>query len=237
MSERVRIPRSPVGGQLVLLVAAGALEGLLLANGPFLNEYAAVRLGPRGAFVNIVLLSALSLAAFGALAATMRWARMAFLAVLAAAVTWSLARSSLHPWWLFSSEQIVVHSPPNGATIAAHVFALALACAATLLDALAAHRLAARREGMPEREMRAQSRRLAAAGFSLLVVASVLTLVLPAALDSLAGTLQGAVSGSATLVLLGGSALTLALGLGLLVVRPQVERTANLETKSGDAEI
>lgn len=237
MTERRKTPRGALGGQLALLVAAGALEGVLLANGPFLNEYAAVRLGPRGAFVNITLLAALSLAAFGALAATARWARMAFLAVLAAAVTWSLARSSLHPWWLFSSEQTVVHSPPSGATVAAHVLALALACAATLLDALAAHRRAARLEGMPEPEARLQRRRLAAAGFILLAVAAVLTLVLPAALDSLSGTLQGAVSGSATLVLLGGSALLLALGLGLLVVRPPTERDAALEKKSGDAEI
>ena len=199
-----------------LLAGAGALEGLMLARGPILDEYSAVRLGPRGVFVDITLLCVAVLAAAGLLAATARWIEWIFLAALASVMAWTLAPASLHPFWILDPEVVWEASAPDGVAILAHVVALALVATSATLQALASYRDAARLQDFGAREQDRDVRRLAINGFVLLGLVAVLCLGLPALFAGIGNQVRGAVKGPAAFAVLIGSGALLMAGMALL---------------------
>jgi hypothetical protein len=219
-----------LGARLALLVVAGAVEGILLASGPLLDQYAAVRLGPRGVFVDITLLCAAGMAALGAVAAF--WPRLQglFFLGLTVTVSWSLGHGSLHPWWVLDEETAWEAQPAGPALVAVHAACLALVCAALVLRALDGHRAAS--QGRPaavvDREVaRMRGRALLAVG--LLAVAAVAA---PLLLAALADAVKGSLPGWSGYGVLLGSMVLLTLGLGLLLAPERVRRKAK---KTDDA--
>jgi hypothetical protein len=198
------------------LAAAGAIEGLLLASGPVLHDYSAVRLGPRGIFVSLPWLCVLGLGALGAIAGLARWLRTLFLTLLAVPVSWSLARSSQHPWWLLHATSPWRVQAPSAAALAGHALAVALVCAAALLDALGRSRAAMAAQGMAPEEVRRDTGRLGLRGLGIAGLCLLLAFLLPGILDPLAATLRGAIKGPAAFALLLASSALLLLGLALL---------------------
>ena len=199
-----------------LLGMAGVLEGLLLANGPVLKKYAALRLGPEGILLDVDLLCAIVLGLLGALGALRPWMQSIFLGLAAGAMTWSLAESSLHPFWIVSKKGIWRPHDPAGPVMLGHVIALFLIGSAALLDALARHRRVLREQRVAPADIAQHSGRLAMLGFAVLGVAAVATIPLTVGLGRLADALRGAVEGATAFAVLMGSALLLLLGLGLL---------------------
>ncbi len=224
--------------RLVLLATAGAVEGVLLAHGPLLDQYAAVRLGPRGVFVDITLLSALLLGALGALAALSARVQAVFLTLLAGTITWSLANASLHPWWVLDEDHEWIPEAASFALLAVHVAVLLAVASAVLLAALDRYREAARAQGVPPAQLRLEVRRLATAGFTMLALASVPALVLPQALQAFAGGVHGVLDGATAFAVLLAAILLLLVGLGLLLSQAtarQKERPTRV-VESGDGE-
>ncbi|MEA3204009.1 MAG: hypothetical protein QOI63_1689 [Thermoplasmata archaeon] len=201
---------------LACLASAGALEGLLLAHGPVLSDYTAVRLGPHGIFLDIAWLCVLGLGALGAIAGLASWTRTLFLTLLAVPVSWSLARASQHPWWLLKSSQAWHVQAPSPATLAGHALAVTLVCAAALLDALGRHRDAMQAQGLPADAVRRGTWRLGLRGLATLAFCLLLAFLLPGVLDGLAGGLRGALKGPAAFAALLASTAVLLLGLALL---------------------
>jgi hypothetical protein len=195
---------------------AGAVEGLLLATGPVLKDYSAVRLGPHGIFVSIPWLCVLGFAALGALAGLASWLRTMFLTLLCVPITWSLARSSQHPWWLFKSSMHWYTQAPTAAVLFGHAMAVALVCASALIDALVRARAAAARQGVDPDEVHRTSVRLSGRGVGLVAACFLLAVLLPGILEPMAGSLRGAVQGSAAFAVLLASVVLLLLGLALL---------------------
>ncbi|MCA1810487.1 MAG: hypothetical protein LC623_00560 [Halobacteriales archaeon] len=209
---------------LACLAAAGALEGLLLARGPVISGYTAVRLGPQGIFVDITWLCVLVLGAMGALAGLASWLRTLFLTLAAATMTWSLARASLHPWWLLKASQQWHTQPPSPATIAGHALALALVCASVLLEALGRHRDAMEAQGMAPEAVQRDTWRLGLRGLGTVGACLVLAFLLPAVLDPLASSLSGAVKGPAAFAALLVSMAVLLVGFALLASPGRTKR-------------
>lgn len=210
-----------------LLGAAGLIEGLLLANSPVLERYAAVRLGPEGILIDVTLLCAVVLGAAGAAAALAPWAQAVFLGFVITTASWSLAESSQHPFWLFSNKGVWRPHAPSTAVVAAHVTAIALVCCAALAEAMQKYRAAARAQSFSARNLSRDTQRLAVAGAALLGVTAVVVLPLIALLDGLADRLIGAVRGPVAFIVLIGSAVLLLLGFGLLAAQgqpPKLER-------------
>jgi hypothetical protein len=201
---------------LACLAAAGALEGLLLASGPVLKDYTAVRLGPQGVFVDITWLCVITLGAFGAIAGLASWMRTFFLTVLAVPIAWSLGRASLHPWWVLKASQQWNAQAPSPAALAGHAVAVALVCASCLLDALGRHRDAMQAQGMPPQDVRRDTWRLGLRGLGVAGLCLLLAFLLPGILDPLATSLRGAVKGPAAFAALLASTALLLLGLALL---------------------
>lgn len=202
--------------RVALLAAAGVLEGVLLANGPILQEYSAVRLGPRGIFVDIILLCALALGALGAVAAFTPWTKATFLAVVVASASWSLAGPSLHPWWILDAGFTWETKPLAAADAVGHGAALALVGAAVILQSLQRYRAKAEEQGIAPADIRRDTRRMGSAAFTALGVLAVVALPLPILLDGLASKLQGAIRGPASFTLLLLSAVLLLAGFGVL---------------------
>ncbi len=220
MTPRIlRTEPALLAGRAGLLGLAGAIEGLLLANSPVLERYAGVRLGPDGVLVDVTLLCAGVLAALGVLAAFAPWIQATFLALVVTSASWSLAESSLHPFWIFSSKGVWRPHAPGTATIVAHGLAIACVCLAALAEALQQYRAAARAERMPGRALAHDSRRLAVAGLAVLGATAAATLPLVALLDGVADNLAGAVKGRTAFTLLVGSAILLLVGLGLMAAQ------------------
>ena len=208
-----------LASRAALLALAGAVEGLLLANSPVLEKYAAIRLGPDGVLVGVGVLCAGSLALVGALAALAPWVQATFLGLCVSTMSWSLAESSQHPFWIFSSKGIWRPHPPGTGTILAHGLAIALVALAALAEALQAYRAAARVQQVPERELAGHTRRLAVAGLAVLGVAVAVTLPLVAVLDGWGKDLAGSLQGRTAFTVLVASALLLLTGLGLLAAQ------------------
>jgi hypothetical protein len=201
---------------LACLTAAGAIEGLLLSQAPVLRDYSAVRLGPQGIFVSLPWLCVLGLAALGALGGMARWLRTLFLTLLAVPISWSLARSSQHPWWLLHASSPWHTESPTVGTLAGHALAIGLVCASAWVQALGRYRDAAHAQGMPVAQLASDTKRLGLRGTGLLAASVLAALLLPATLDPMASTLRGAVQGPAAFAVLLASAAALLVGLGLL---------------------
>lgn len=195
---------------------AGAIEGLLLAEGPVIERYAALRLGEDGLLIDITLLCVVSLAILGALASLAPWLQAVFLSALVSIATWSLAESSQHPFWIFSNEGLWRPRAPPAGVVAGHVTAIGFVCAAVLAQSLQAYRRAARKQGFAAADLARDTRRLATSGLALLVVTAFVALPLVALLDGLADTITGTLRGRVAFSVLLASALLLLLGLGLL---------------------
>lgn len=208
-----------LAARAAILAFAGALEGLMLANSPVLEKYAALRLGPDGVLVAVPLLCAGVLAAVGAAAAFAPWVQATFLGLLVASMSWSLAESSQHPFWIFSSKGVWrVHAPETG-TVLAHGLAIACVGLAALGEALQSYRAAARAERMPPGALARDTQRLATSGLALLGVTVAATLPLVLLLHRLADDLAGSVKGRTAFTLLVGSAVLLLVGLGLVAAQ------------------
>lgn len=208
-----------LASRVALLALAGAIEGLMLANSPVLEKYAAVRLGPEGIVVGVGVLCAGSLALLGALAAFAPWAQAVFLGLAVSTMSWSLAESSQHPFWILSNKGIWRHHAPHAGTIVAHGLAIGCVALAALAEALQAYRAAARVQQVPPREVAEHTRRLAVAGLAVLGVAAVATLPLVAVLDGWGKDLAGSLHGRTAFTVLVGSAVLLLVGLGLLAAQ------------------
>jgi hypothetical protein len=213
---------------LACLAAAGALEGLLLAHGPVLNDYSAVRLGPRGIFVDLAWLCVLGLGALGAIAGLASWLRTLFLTALAVPITWSLARASQHPWWLLKSSQAWQLQSPSPATLAGHALAVTLVCSSALLDALGRHRDAMHAQGLPPEAVRRDTGRLALRGLATLAPCLALAFLLPGLLDGLAGGLRGTLQGPAAFTALLASTAMLLVGLAMLASPGRTRRNPRI---------
>ncbi|HUR60787.1 MAG TPA: hypothetical protein VM286_00275 [Candidatus Thermoplasmatota archaeon] len=198
------------------LAAAGAIEGLLLATGPVLRDYSAVRLGPHGIFVSLPWLCVLGFAALGAIAGLASWLRTLFLTLLCFPITWSLARASQHPWWLVKSSMRWSTQPIGAAVLAGHAMAIALVCASVLIDALVRSRAADARQGVEPGEVHRTSVRLAGRGVGLVAACFLLAFLLPGVLEPMAAGLRGAVQGTNAFAVLLASIVLLLLGLALL---------------------
>lgn len=205
--------------RVALLGVAGLIEGLLLANSPVLERYAAVRLGPEGILIDVTLLCAVVLGAAGAAAAFAPWAQAVFLGFVITTASWSLAESSQHPFWLFSNKGVWRPHPPSSGLIAAHVTAITLVCCAALAEAMQKYRAAARAQSFSPASLARDTQRLAVAGAGLLGVTALIVLPLIALLDGVADRLIGAVRGPVAFVVLIGSAVLLLLGFGLLAAQ------------------
>lgn len=206
------------------LAAAGAVEGLLLATSPVIRDYTAIRLGPHGIFVSLPWLCVLGFAALGAIAGLASWIRTTFLTLLCVPITWSLARSSQHPWWLFKASMHWSTQPPTAAVLVGHAVAVALVCASALIDALVRARAADARQGVAPDEAHRTSLRLAARGLGLVFACFLLAFLLPGILEPMAASLRGAVQGSTAFLLLLGSGVLLLLGLALLAAPGRTRR-------------
>lgn len=203
-------------GRAGALAVAGAIEGLLLAESPVVERYAALRLGPDGLLIDIPLLCVLGLAALGALAALAPWLQAVFVSCLVTIATWSLAESSQHPFWIFSNVGIWRPRPPSVGVVAGHVVAIAFVCGAALAEALQAYRKAAREQAFAASDLASDTRRLATAGLFLLVVTAFIALPLVALLDGLADSITGTLRGRIAFTVLVTSGMLLLVGLGLL---------------------
>lgn len=212
--------------RVALLGVAGLIEGLLLANSPVLERYAAVRLGPEGVLIDVTLLCAVVLGAAGAAAALAPWAQAIFLGFVITTASWSLAESSQHPFWLFSSKGVWRPHPPSSGLIAAHVTAIALVCCAALAQAMQKYRAAARAQSFSVANLARDTHRLAVAGAALLGATALIVLPLVALLDGVADRLIGAVRGPVAFVVLIGSAFLLLLGFGLLAAQGKPPKLA-----------
>lgn len=205
--------------RIAVLAVAGLIEGLLLANSPVLERYAAVRLGPEGILIDVTLLCAVVLAAAGAAAALAPWAQAVFIGFVITTATWSLAESSQHPFWLFSSKGIWRPHPPSAGLVAAHVVAIALVSSAALVEAMQKYRAAARAQSFTAANLARDTQRLAVAGAGLLGATALVVVPLIALLDRQADRLIGAVRGPVAFTVLIGSAVLLLLGFGLLAAQ------------------
>lgn len=237
-------PVPALATRMVLLALAGAIEGLLVSNGPLLDRYAALRLGERGLLLDLDLLFALGLAAAGAAAALAPWSQNVFLGLLAVTATWSLAESSTHPFWL-AGKRAAAWRPhdPSGAVLAAHVFALVLVAAATLVQALQDDRRTAVTQAVAVPQMRRQTRALAFAAATLLAATTAVAAGLLALLDDVAQRFAGVITGRTAFAVLLGSALLLLTGIALMASQSQrrqgtVRPRSELEERSvkGDGE-
>ncbi|MEK6975771.1 MAG: hypothetical protein AABY18_05465 [Candidatus Thermoplasmatota archaeon] len=225
---KVQLPRTDLTllvARIGVLATAGLIEGLLLANSPVLERYAAVRLGPEGILIDVTLLCAIVLGAAGALAAFAPWAQAVFLGFVITTASWSLAESSQHPFWLFSNKGVWRPHPPSTGLVAAHATAIALVCCAALAEAMQKYRAAARAQGFSPANLARDTQRLATAGAALLAATALVVLPLIALLDGLANRLIGAVRGPAAFVILLGSAVLLLLGFGLLASHGTPDKT------------
>lgn len=206
-----------LAARMVLLALAGAIEGLLVSNGPLLERYAALRLGERGLLLDLDLLFALGLAAVGAAAALAPWSHNLFLGLLAVAATWSLSESSTHPFWLVGKRAAAWRPhDPSGAILAAHVLALVLVAGATLLQALHDYRRTAFTQAIPAPQVRRDTRRLAFAAATLLAATTAIAVALLAALDDVAQRFAGLIAGRTAFAVLLGSGLLLLVGIALM---------------------
>lgn len=223
-----------VATRMALLAVAGALEGLLVANGPLLEKYVALRLGSRGLLIDLDLLFALVLAAVGVAAALAPWVHTLFLGLVGAAASWSLSESSLHPFWLLSKKTRWVPHEPSGALLAAHLFVLALVCAAALVQGLQAYRNAAFAQRVEPHRLRDDTRRLAVAG--TLLLAGTLAVAVPVILllDDLASQVAGAITGRTAFAVLVGSAVLLLVGVALLAV-PEKRPRRKAKRRAGES--
>ena len=215
-----------LASRAALLALAGAIEGLMLANSPVLERYAALRLGPDGVLIGVSVLCAGSLALVGALAAFAPWIQATFLGLGVTTMSWSLAKSSQHPFWIFTSKGVWRQSAPELGTVVAHGVAIALVCAAVLLEALQAYRAAAREQKVPARELAQHTQRLLAAGVAVLGVAVVATLPLVAVLDRAGDGLVGSMQGRTAFTLIIASTALLLVGLGLMATQGRSKPTA-----------
>lgn len=214
-----------VAARMAMLAVAGALEGLLVANGPLLEKYVALRLGSRGLLIDLDLLFAIGVAAVGVAAALAPWAHAVFLGVVGAAASWSLSESSLHPFWLLSKKTRWVPHEPSGALLAAHLFVLTLVCGAVLLQGLQAYRNAAFAQRVEPRRLRDDTRRLAVAGALLLAGTLAVAVPLILLLDDLASQVAGAITGRTAFAVLVGSAVLLLVGVALLAAPGKTQRS------------
>lgn len=222
-------------GRAALLGLAGAIEGLLLASSPVLERYAAVRMGPDGILIDVDLLCALVLGVVGALSALATWGQVTFLGFVITTAAWSLAESSQHPFWIFSSKGVWRPHDPSTGTVVAHVIAIACVCLAALGQALQDYRAAARAQGFSARSLARDTQRLAFAGLMLLAVTAAITLPLVAGLHGASDDLAGAVKGKTAFTLLMGSALLLLVGLGLLAAQGRDKKAATPSPAPGTA--
>lgn len=205
--------------RVVLLGVAGLVEGLLLADSPVLERYSALRLGPEGILVDLSLLCAAVLGALGCAAAFAAWSQAVFLGFVVATASWSLAESSLHPFWIFSNKGVWRPHPPSAGVVAAHVVAISFVCAAALLEAMQRYRRAAREQAFAPADLDRDTKRLALGGAGLLGATAAVTVPVIALLDGAADELVGAVRGRTAFTVLMASALLLLVGLGLLAAQ------------------
>lgn len=217
--RKVRTDAALAAGRVALLGVAGLIEGLLLAQSPVLERYAAVRLGPDGVLVDVDLLCAAVLGVAGALSAFATWAQVVFLGLVVSTASWSLAESSQHPFWIFTNKGVWRPHDPSTGTVVAHVLAIACVCMAALAQALQDYRSAARAQGFSARALARDSQRLLVAGVTLLGVTAAVMLPVVALLHGASDDLAGAVKGKTAFTLLVGSALLLLVGLGLLATQ------------------
>lgn len=201
------------------LALAGLIEGLLLAESPVLERYAAIRLGPEGILIDVTLLCAVVMGAIGAASALAPWAQAIFLGFVITTASWSLAESSQHPFWLFSNKGVWRPHPPSTGLVMAHVAAIALVCCAALAQAMQKYRAAARAQSFSPAHLARDTQRLAIAGAGLLGATAIVVLPLIALLDGLADKLIGAVRGPVAFAVLMGSAVLLLVGFGLLAAQ------------------
>ena len=220
----MRRPIPLVATRMAMLAVAGALEGLLVANGPLLEKYVALRLGSRGLLIDLDLLFALVLAAAAVAAALAPWTHALFLGLGGAAASWSLSESSVHPFWLLSKKTRWVPHDPSGAVLAAHLFVLALVCAASLVQGLQAYRKAAFTQRIEPDRLRDDTRRLIVSGVLLLAATLAVAVPLLLLLDDLAGQATGAITGRTAFAVLVGSALLLLVGVALLAAPGKAPR-------------
>lgn len=213
-------------GRAGALALAGAIEGLLLAESPVIERYAALRIGTEGLLIDINLLCVVALALAGALAALAPWVQAIFVSGLVAIATWSLAEASQHPFWIFSNSGVWRPRDPPAGVLAGHVIAIALVCSAALAEALQAYRAAARQQSFAVADLARDTRRLAFAGGLLLAVAAFVALPLVALLDGLAEAITGTLRGRVALTVLMTSGILLLVGLGLLA-RPPAQDASN----------
>lgn len=225
-TARLRQPLRPtptVATRMALLALAGLLEGLLVANGPILQRYAALRLGAGGLLLDLDLVFALAFAAAGAAAALAPWSHASFAVLVTGAATWSLSESSLHPYWLVSRKtQWRPHDPATGLLLA-HILVIALVCTAILLQALEVHRRAALAQGMAPDLVPRQSRRLLQAGALVLAATVAIAGALAFVLDDLLQGAVGAITGPTAFAVLLGSAILLLGGVALLAMPDKKE--------------
>lgn len=209
-------PTATMATRMALLALAGLLEGLLVANGPILERYAALRLGSRGLLIDLDLLFALGFAVAGSAAALAPWSHTFFTVLVTGAATWSLSESSLHPYWLVSKKTLWRPHDPSTGLLLAHVLVIALVCAAILLHALEVHRRAALAQGMAPELVPRQSRRLLQAGSVVLAATVAVAGGLAFVLDDVLQGAVGVITGPTAFAVLLGSAILLLGGVALL---------------------
>lgn len=202
--------------RMALLALAGAIEGLLLSNGPLLERFAALRVGTRGLLIDLDLLFAFGFALAGAAAALAPWTQNVFLALLATAAAWSLSESSTHPFWLLGKSKPWHPTGPSARLLAAHLLAIALVCGAAIVEAWQTQRRQSQAQRLDPGPARSQARGLALAGGLLLALVVVTGAILLAILDAVSQRLQGALAGPTAFFVLVGSACLLAIGLAVL---------------------
>ena len=224
-----------LASRAALLALAGAIEGLMLANSPVLERYAAIRLGPDGVLIGVSVLCAGGLALAGALAALAPWIHATFLGLLVSTTSWSLAKSSQHPFWIFTSKGVWRQTAPEVGTIVAHGVAIACVCAAVLLEALQAYRAAAREQKVPAPSLARDTQRLLTAGLVVLGVAVVVTLPLVAVLDRAGDDLVGSMQGRTAFTVLVGSTALLLVGLGLMAAQGKPKPAKPVEAPQADS--